>query len=261
MESWFVFVGDQCRVWFLNHILFTGYETVLGLHHWANSLVQSLPPDFVCFEANRRTPRRPLCTPSPLLHRDKMAFSTDDVDEIMSALLEAMQTVDEVSFHLNSRVLRYRGGPRTASHPVHEMCTAMRRFSIQHGVNSAYCILMHTGDRVGPAHFFQRGLAHLLPGRSLDLVGGSPIYTVCFAGYVEFALLDEAGVVVRTQQLAPGEVMQISADENRSLKHQIDISDSAGVCFLVTFGLNQLAGAQPGEWTTPARRLAPRCLY
>ena len=190
-----------------------------------------------------------------------MAFLSDDADETMSVLLAAMQTGDEVSFHLNSRVLRYRGGHRRASHPVHEMCSAMRRFSIHHGVNSAHCILLHTGDQVGPTHFFQRGLAHVFPGRSLDIVAGSPIYSVCFAGYMEFSLLDEAGVMVRTQRLAPGEVMQISADENCSMKHLIDISDSAGVCFLVTFSLIQMAGACPGEWTTPARRLAPRCLY
>ena len=78
---------------------------------------------------------------------------------------------------------------------------------------------------------------------------------------MEFSLLDEAGVMVRTQRLAPGEVMQISADENCSMNNLIDISDSAGVCFLVTFSLIQMAGACPGEWTTPARRLAPRCLY
>ena len=189
-----------------------------------------------------------------------MAFSSDDVDEITSLLLEAMQTVDEVSFHLNSRVARYRSGHRRASHPVHEMCSAMRRFSICHGVNSAHCTLLHTGDQLGPTHFFQRGMTHLFPGRSLDIVGGSPIYIVCFAGHMEFVLVDEVGVAVRTHRLVPGEVTHVSADENRSMKHQIDILDSAGVCFLVMFGLVQLAGARPGEWTTPARRLAPSVL-
>ena len=181
----------------------------------------------------------------------------EDMNEMWDQLALAFTSNESVSFHLNSRVKPYRYGRRQTVQKILTMGPAMQRFAFNHGSNCANVLRMKSGQSLGPTRYFQEGLGHHCPGKTLDIVRGSDIYCFCLGGIIEYQVLSED---VQTKTLTPGEVLHQTADGNLAHDHRIVVIRKAPgweMCFIVTFCLVKMRGALPGVWTTPARRLAP----
>ena len=191
-----------------------------------------------------------------------LLLSGDDLNEMATVLRNSVGTALVASFHLHDRVAPYRYGARSSSHQIHPMCGAMRRFSFQYGVNCANVLRKSPGDVLGPMRHYQQGLGWYYPGKSLDLVRGSNMYSLCIGGMMQYELLLPSATVPATVlSVSPGEIVRLTAEQNGSMDHRITLlrnTPGCRECFLVTFGLVRMLGAGPGVWTVPARRLAPR---